>query len=124
MNDLYMKLYDYKITLQGEGDENYCFNATEFRPFDVSGDFLDSRTNLFDEGKNDKNHDVPYRPITRSKASKINQSFILHVQEWIRSDHPQFHVPHVSSRDKGPFGVLNVNIFSVEADNGEHIQLP
>ena len=64
----------------------------------------------------DKNHDVPYRPITISKASKINQSFILHVQEWIGAIHPQFYVPHTKTRDEEPFGVLNVNVFSVEGD--------
>ena len=68
----------------------------------------------------DKNHDVPYRPIIKSKASKINQSFILHVQEWIGSVFPQFHVPHVNLRNKGPFGELNVNVFLVEADCGIH----
>ncbi|KAA0067865.1 Retrovirus-related Pol polyprotein from transposon 17.6 [Cucumis melo var. makuwa] len=30
--------------------------------------------------------------------------------------HPQFHVPNVNTRDEGPFGVLNVNVFLVEAE--------
>ena len=119
-----MKFHYYKITLQGEGDENYCFNYVEFHPFDVGDEFLDLGMNRFEEGKNDKNHDVPYRPITRSKTSKINESFILHVQEWIRSGHPQFQVSHVNTRDEGSFGVLNVNVFSIEADYGVDIKLP
>ena len=96
-----MKFHYYKITLQGEGDENYCFNYVEFHPFDVGDEFLDLGMNRFEEGKNDKNHDVPYKQITWSKTWKVNQSLILHVPEWI-----------------GPFGVLSVNVFSVDADYG------
>ena len=64
LNDYYMKFHYYKITLQGEGDENYCFNYVEFHPFDVGDEFLDLGMNRFEEGKNDKNHDVPYKQIT------------------------------------------------------------
>ena len=41
----------------------------------------------------DKNHgdpNVPTRPITRSKAKKIQQTFILHLQNWIGSVQPSF----------------------------------
>ena len=71
-----------------------------------------------------KNHDVPYEPITRSKASKINQSFVLHVQEWIGAVHPQFYMSHIETRDEWPFKVLNVNVFSIEADYEIEIKLP
>ena len=70
-----------------------------------------------------ENHGVPLvseGPITRSKSSKIQQSFILHVQEWIWSVHHEFHVPHTNTRDEGPFGVLKVNVFSIEVDCGRH----
>ena len=41
VNDLYMKFHVYKITLQGEEDENYYFNTAEFRPFNVGNEFED-----------------------------------------------------------------------------------
>ena len=76
--------------------------------------------------KSDVNHGVPLLskgPITRSKASKIQQSFILHVQEWIGSVHCKFHVPHTNTRDEGPFGDLKVNVFLIEVDYGADIKL-
>ena len=71
----------------------------------------------------DKNHDVPYKLITRSKTSKIHQSLIFNVQEWIGVVHPQFYVPHTETRDEEPFEGLNVNIFVVEADYQVDIKL-
>ena len=50
---------------------------------DVGDDFPDSRINPFDEGKDDKDHgipNVPIGPITQSNAKKIQQAFILHLQ--------------------------------------------
>ena len=72
-------------------------------PFDVGDEFLESRTNPFEEGKNDVNYGVPLileGPITKSKASKIQQSFIFHVQEWIGPVHCEFHEPHINTRDE------------------------
>ena len=60
--------------------------------------------------QSDKNYDIPYGPDQ------------LH--EWIGSVDPQFHMLHVNTKDEGAFGVLNVNVFSDEADNSIHIQLP
>ena len=57
--------------------------------------FSDSKTNPFDEGEDDMDHGVPNvstRPITRSKAKKIQQAFILHLQNWIGSVQLLFHV--------------------------------
>ena len=56
-------------------------------------DFSDSRTNPFEEEEDDKNHgfpNIPIGPITRSKAKKIQQTFILHLQNWISSVQPSF----------------------------------
>ena len=49
----------------------------------VGDDFFDSRRNTFEEGDDDKNHGVPTGPITQPKAKKIQQAFILHLQNWI-----------------------------------------
>ena len=49
----------------------------------VGDDFSDSRTNPFEVGDDDKNHGVPTGPITQPKAKKIQQAFILHLQNWI-----------------------------------------
>ena len=72
---------------KGDDDENHgihsTFNVAELSPFDVGDDFSDSRTNPFEEGDDDKNHGVPTGPITRPKAKKIQQAFILHLQNWI-----------------------------------------
>ena len=62
-------------------------------------------------------------PITRSKASKIQQSYILHIQKWIGSVHHKFHVPHTNTRDEGPFGDLKVNVFLIEVNYGVDIKL-
>ena len=89
--------------------------------------YLDSKTNPFEEGENDVNHGVPLiskAPITRSKASKIQQSFIPHVQQWIGSVHHEFHVSHTNTKDEGPFGDLKVNVFLIEVDCGVDIKLP
>ena len=72
------------------------------------------------------NHGVPLvseGPITRSKASKIQQSFILHVQEWIGFVHHEFHEPHTNTRDEEPFGDLKVNVFLIEVNYGVDIKL-
>ena len=38
---------------------------------------------------------VPTRPITRSKAKKIQSAFILHLQNWIDLVQPLFHALQV-----------------------------
>ena len=48
----------------------------------VGDDFFDLRTNP-EERDDDKNHGVPTGPITEHKAKKIQQAFILHLQNWI-----------------------------------------
>ena len=56
-------------------------------------DTIDEGQLNFEEGEDDKNHGVPTvrtRPITRSKAKKIQQTFILHLQNWIGSVQPSF----------------------------------
>ena len=78
----------------------------------------------FLRGENDKNYDVPYIPITRSKTLKIQQSLFLHVQEWIGSVHPQFQVPRTNTRGKGPFEALKVHVFSIEANYVVDIKFP
>lgn len=48
-----------------------------------------------------KNHDVPQvsnRPITRSKDKKINQAFILQLQNWIGSAQRSFHELQANSK--------------------------
>ena len=69
----------YKINLPEEFSVHSTLNVADLSSFDVSDDFSDSRTNSFEEGKNDKDHgvpNVPTRPMTRSKAKKIQQAFI------------------------------------------------
>ena len=64
------------------------FSDLRTNPFDVGEDFSDLRTNPFEDGEYDKDHRVPNVPtesITRSKAKKIQQAFILHLQNWIGS---------------------------------------
>ena len=72
---------------RGDDDKNHdvhsTFNVAELSPFDVGDDFSDSRTNPFEEGDDDMNHGVPTEPITQPKAKKIQQAFILHLQNWI-----------------------------------------
>ena len=66
----------YKIDLLGDFSVHSTFNVVDLSHFDVSDDFSDSRTNPFEEGEDDKNHDVPNVPtgsITRSKAKNIQQ---------------------------------------------------
>ena len=72
-------------------------------PFDVGDDFSDSRTNPFEEGDDDKNHGVPTGPITRSKAKKIQQTFILHLQNWIGSVQPSFVELEADTIDEGQY---------------------
>ena len=52
----------------------------------------------------DKDHGVPTGPITRSKAKKIQQVFILHLQNWIGSAQSLFHVLQAYSIEEGLFG--------------------
>ena len=55
----------------------------------------------------DKNNgflNVPTRPITRSKAKKIQQAFILHLENWIDSVQPLFHVLQADLIEKRSFG--------------------
>ena len=57
-------------------------------------------TNPFEEGEDDKDHgvpNIPIGPITRSKAMKIQQTFIVHLQNWIGSIQQLFHVLQVDS---------------------------
>ena len=65
----------------------------------------------------DKNHgvsNVQTGPITRSNAKKIQQTFILHLQNWIDSVQPSFHVLQADLIEQGPFGASEVNICTVE----------
>ena len=64
----------------------------------------------------DKNHgvpNVPTGPITRSKAKKIQQTFILHLQNWIGSVQPSFVELEADTIDEE-----QLNIFTVEV--GKH----
>ena len=75
--------WNNKIDLPLEFSVHSTFNVAELSPFDVGDDFSDSRTNPFEEGDDDMNHGVPTGPITQPKAKKIQQAFILHLQNWI-----------------------------------------
>ena len=93
------------------------FNVADLNPFDVGDDLSDSRMNSFEEGKHDKDYgvpNVPTRPITQSKAKKIQQAFILHLQDWISSVQPLFHMLEADSSKERPFKALKVNICTVE----------
>ena len=72
------------------------------------------RTNPFEEGDDDKNHGVPTEPITRTKAKRIQQAFILHQQNWINSSQSSFHVLQDDSIEEWPFGDSKVNICTIE----------
>ena len=65
-------------------------------------------------GKNHGVPNVPTGPITRSKAKKIQQAFIIHLQNWIGSIEPSFNVLQVDSIEERLFGALEVNICTVE----------
>ena len=50
------------------------FNVADLNTFNVGDDFPESMINHFEEGEDDKNHDVPNvptRPLTRDKATLI-----------------------------------------------------
>ena len=53
-------------------------------------------------------------PITRSKAKKIQQTFILHIQNWIDSVQPTFPVLQANSIEEWPFRASEENICTVE----------
>ena len=57
-------------------------------PFDV-GDGWDSRTNPFQEGENDMNHDqgmsISQGPITRTRAKKLQQTLYTCIQAMVSS---------------------------------------
>ena len=57
---------------------------------------------------------IPTEPITRSKAKKIQQAFILLLPNWIDSVQPLFHVLQADLIEEGPFGASEVNICWVE----------
>ena len=67
--------------------------------------------------RSDKDHGVPNVPtelITLFKPKKIQQAFILHLQNWIGSVQPLFHVLPADSIEKGQFGASEVHICMVE----------
>ena len=83
----------YKIDFLGEFSVHFTFNVANLSHFDVGDDFSDSRTNPFEEEEDDKDPgipNVPTGPITRSKAMKIQQTFIVHLQNWIDSFNHHF----------------------------------
>ena len=64
-------------------------------------------------GEDDKNHgvpNVPTRPITRSKTKKIQQTFILHLQNWIGSVQPSFIELEVDTSDEGQLNICTVEV--------------
>ena len=69
---------------------------------------------LLGKGTTDKDHSVSIGPIIRSKANKIQQAFILHLQNWIGSVRPSFHVLQANSIEEIPFETSDVNICIVE----------
>ena len=54
------------------------------------------------------------KPITQCKAKKIQQSFIFHLQNWIDSVQPSFHVLQAYSIEEESFGPSEVNICTIE----------
>jgi len=111
----------YKIDLPSDFSVSSTFNVADLSPFDVGDDFPDSRTNPFEEGEDDKDHGVPQvalGPITRSKAKKIQQAFILHLRQWIASIQNPFHVLETISREEEPFDALEVNVCKIEVVHG------
>ena len=64
--------------------------------------------------KDDGVPNVPIGPITRSEANKIQQAFIVHLQNWIGSIQPSFHVLQTNLIEEESFGVSEVNICTVE----------
>ena len=107
----------YKIDLPVEFLVHSTFNVADLSSFDVSDEFSDSRTISFEEGEDNKDHNitnVSTGPITQPKSKKIQQVFILHLQNWIGSVQPSFHVLQADSIEEGPFGASEVNICIVE----------
>ena len=51
-------------------------------------------------------------------AEKIQQSFILHLQNWIGLIQPPFHMLQADSSEEEPFRDLVVNIYRVGAEQG------
>ena len=97
----------YKIDLPLK----FSVHSTFKSPFHVGDDWFEDKS--FWRGGRDKNHSVSNaqtRPITRSKAKKIQQAFILHLQNWISLVQPSFHVLQADSIKEGPFGASEVNI--------------
>ena len=61
---------------------------------------------LRNEEQSDKYHGVPNVPtksITRFKVKKIQQAFILHVQNWTCSVKPPFHLLQANPIEEQPF---------------------
>ena len=81
--------------------------------FDIGDDFSDSRTNPFEEGEDDKNHgvpNIPTGPITWSKAKKIQQTFIVHLQDWIGSVQSSFLELEAETIDEEQLNICTVEV--------------
>ena len=57
---------------------------------------------------------VPTGPITRSKAKKIQQAFITHVQEWIGSDQALFPSEQPNSDEDLTYDTLKINVCNLQ----------
>ena len=80
----------YKIDLLGEYNVSATFNVSDLSHFEVVSD---SRTNLFEEGRNDENVgqnqstkdllQIPIGSITRARAKKLQETLNGLVKEFI-----------------------------------------
>ena len=76
----------YKLDLPSEYNISVTFNVSDLSPFNVGND---SRTNHFEERKNDENQQAPLKdplhvlvvPITRVRSKKIKRALNGLIQE-------------------------------------------
>ena len=108
----------YKIDLSREVSVYSTLNVADLNSFYIGDDFFYLRTKPFENGEDDKDHgvpNIPIEPITRSKTKKIQQAFILYLQNWVGSVQPSFYVLQADSIEEWPFVAPQVNICTVEA---------
>ena len=99
----------YKLDLPSEYNISVTFNVSDLSPFNVGND---SRTNSFEERKNDENQQAPLKdqlhvpvgPISRARPKKIKEAFNGLIQEiWADSN-----AGHSKLGPKEDEGVINL----------------